>query len=432
MSSSLKCKVCGSQPATHFALIDLFKLPFCPQHSQGHSLCSIDYFHQVRGAEDFERCRKLGKALELVRRIEDRERWESEEVEARLEKLKKLSIEALLETFEGLAASGKSLHHDFEQALTQAKSQLSASAHSSYCPLAALALACPPCESLPDLYLRDVRSTVSLIRQIALQSAGFVGWSPEQLLRRAFRRQTLVEPKKYYGKPSKVPVLKESNASYPRLFREGNEPFIFEIAKEDYRSFPVKRPKLTTDSHETCRICRQTLTSQVYQPLESHEDCKICFHCINKCTQTYLKCPLCKVRYPPSVRSALEVLIPGLIKPSKRHLPPDTENGACWECGLMEIPLFHYCFSGQALCFPCSQLLTIQSKLAKCGKCGENLGAEVWKSCFEGGKGCLGCGNRVKIEEIARGWREKGRIQFICSVCDGNLTEEAWFRVSYS
>lgn len=426
MSGSYKCKVCGT-PATHFSLLGLFKLPFCPQHMQG-SLCCIEYIEQVTGAEDFERCRKLGKALELVRRIEDREKWESEEVESRLEKLKKLSIEALLETFEDLAASGKSLHYEFETALNLAKSQLSASTHSSYSPLAALALSSPPCDSLPDLYLRDVRSTVSLIRQIALQSAGFVGRSPEQLLRRAFRRQTLVEPKKYYGKPSKVPVLKESNGTYPQLFREGSEPFIFQIAKEDFSDFPAKHAKLTNGGPAVCRICRQTLTSQVYQPLEGHEDCKICLPCINKSTKTYLKCPLCKGRYPSSVRSALEALIPGLIKSSKRHLPADTEKTACWLCGLAGKPLFHYCFSGQALCFPCCQLITVQSKLAKCGKCGENLSGEVWKSCFEGGKGCLECGSRAKIEEIALVWREKGRIQFICSVCDGKWIEEAWFQ----
>ena len=435
MEVSYKCKVCGSQPATHFALIGTFKLPFCPHHSQGYSLCDIQYVQDVSSPEDFERCRKLGSAVQLVTLIEERERWESEEVEARLEKLKKLSIEAIFETFESLAASGKALHIEFENALKQAKSQLSSGVPTHYSPLATLALTSPPRDSIPELYLRDVRSTVSLIRQIALQSAGFVGSTPEQLLRNAFRRQTLVEPKKYYGRPSKPPVLRESNGTYPKLLREGNVPYIFEIAREDY---PVKRQKVMNgcrETRETCRICRQVLSPEVYLPLEGHQDCKTCFNCINKCTKTYLKCPLCKVRYLPSVRFYLESHIPGLIKASKRRrellnstIPTSiSQSSACFECNQTEIPLFHYCPTGEGLCFACCQRIINRFKEGKCGNCQESLGEKVAKGGFEVRKGCLGCEQRVRIEEIARSWKDGGLVKYYCKDCQGKLIEEMWF-----
>ena len=368
-------------------------------------------------------CKRLGRALELLRQIEVKERDESEEVESRLEKLKKASIEALLETFENLTASGKRLHLDFEEALSGAQTQL-LSPHllnkHTHTPLTLLALQYyASITQVPDIYLREVRSTVSLIRQIALQSAAFVDMTPEELLKNAFKRQALVEPKKYYGTPSKKLVLRENSKTYPSLLREQNKPVLFKIEQVEH-SPAAKRPvskSLYDALRNDCRICYRSLVAAVYTPLPEHEACKVCFECIDKCTKTYLKCPLCKVRYHISVRNYLAAHIPGLIKAMKRR-----RDSVCVQC--KESSIAHECPSGNSLCVACCQLAVIWRKQTKCKQCEERFPASVLEGYMT--QGCAGCGSEVKVTEVAECWRVGGGFNYYCAGCQ-DWEVDTWF-----
>lgn len=431
--------MCGRGDPTLFAfsLADCVKTPLCKDDvktflssaSSEQVLISILCYSFVNTLSDghshLQHYQRLSKALTFCDSLLTRARQNAENLSDSIEALKKSTLELITSQFDQMNLRLLDFHASIERKLEEVKTTLDQGRFNKLKEVSGLAQTMVTYAELDkgyNVYRECFQDCTADIKRAAQRTIRLGIEDPAAYL------EFVVKGDDFRPSDTPKPVFKPSTPDLPPAIRAQN-PY---KQNGPSRGYPVpdtyKPPAYTSIANyrnglKNCEICHNPLTATNSILAPNHESCFFCFNCLKNNTHTYIRCPICRAGFNPTIRKSLEDRIPGLIKvQSKKRLrrmgyPLDM---ACSECDSTELYHAHKCQNGDIVCLTCCQcslIMTPQPKPGRCPRCYQSFGTEVYTCFREKRHQCEGCGCALGLENAKEYVRDRFGVKYYCQKC---------------